>query len=282
MDFDTFKRAVDSMVGFNGLQGCGFMGGECLFHPEFERFARYAADKLGPEKMGLWSCFPPEKAHLGQVIADCFGAVFPNDHSRVDVIHSPFLVSIKEVHPPEEMWYRVENCWAWHSWSASINIHGAYACEIAASMAALFNDPETAWPVESGWWKRTPKDYREQMEKWCPECGGALCGARASWGRSSKETVDDISPGMLKRLEAVGSPKVKRGEFVVHDLKPIQECRRMATYKEEGYRQAIVRPYGLFLMLNQKGFMTPFPKIVTAQTKAFEFQEGGQDETISE
>jgi hypothetical protein len=111
------------------------------------------------------------------------------------------------------------------------------------------------------------------MEKWCPKCGGALCGSRPSWGRSSQEKIDDVSPGMLKRLEEIGSPKIKRGEYEIHDLKPMQECRRMASYKDEGYRQQIVKPYGLFLMLNGKGFMAPFRKIVNGQTKTFEFIE---------
>ena len=46
MDFDTFKRAVDSMEGFVGI--VGMMGGEPTLHPEFERFARYLDSKDVP------------------------------------------------------------------------------------------------------------------------------------------------------------------------------------------------------------------------------------------
>lgn len=39
MDFETFKRAVDSMEGFPGL--VALIGGEPTLHPEFERFMEY-------------------------------------------------------------------------------------------------------------------------------------------------------------------------------------------------------------------------------------------------
>jgi len=258
MDFETFKRAVDSLVGFQGKQGVGIMGGEPLLHPEFAEMAEYAALKLTPEKMGLWSCFPESKAHLGSVIADCFGTVFVNDHSIDTVIHAPFLVSIQEIADKKDMWYLIEHCWAWASWSASINPKGAYFCEIAAAMAMLFDDGETAWPVEPDWWLRVPKDYVAQMEKWCPLCGGAVPLKR----RCSTEIVDDVSPGMLDRLKEINSPKIQRGEYEVSDLQICVDNRQMASYKDEFYRKRIAARYGLVLLLNEAGFQAPYGKIV--------------------
>lgn len=263
MQWEQFKRAVDSLATYRSNQGVGIMGGEPLYHPEFERFVNYAAEKIGPENLGLWSCFPPEKARYGELIERSFGTVFPNSHERPDVIHSPFLVSIRECVPEKDMWYLIEKCWAWASWSASVNLHGAYFCEIAASLAALFDDAETAWPVEDGWWLRTPKDYREQIEKWCPLCGGANCGSMVSMGRYSNEELDDVSPQMLERLQRIDSPRIRRGEYRMHDLKPQPEFRKMAAYKDEAYRNDIVRPYGLFLMCNDRGFMAPVGKIIS-------------------
>lgn len=48
MDFDTFKRAVDSLEGYNGVTGV--MGGEPTLHPEFERFVLYLREKYGERK----------------------------------------------------------------------------------------------------------------------------------------------------------------------------------------------------------------------------------------
>lgn len=50
MDFDTFKRAVDSLDGFQGSRN--IMGGEPTLHPEFERFVRYLASNF-PERKDL-------------------------------------------------------------------------------------------------------------------------------------------------------------------------------------------------------------------------------------
>lgn len=266
MDMKTFKNAVDSMVGFRGFQGVGITGGDPLLHPDFEEMCEYARSKIPTSDLGLWSCFPAGKEYLGPLISDTFGTVFLNDHSRADIVHHPFLVSIEEVRDKRDMWFFINDCWAQMSWSASINPFGAYFCELAAAMAMLFNDPETAWPVEPEWWIRTPKDYIAQMEKWCPKCGGALCGPDVAKGRYSNEIVDDVSPNMLERLKMIDSPKIARGEFVVHDLQMCQENRQKATYKDNNFRNNIAARYGLFLVINQKGFWTPFKKIVGGLT----------------
>ena len=257
MSLDDFKRAVDSMVGFKAMTGV--MGGEPVLHPQFEEFCKYLNTKIPPEQTGLWTCFPEGKEHLGPLIADTFGHVFLNDHSRADILHAPFLVSIDEVVKDKgDMWYMIDYCWAQRSWSASINPNGAWFCEIAASMAMLFDIKETAWPVEPLWWTRVPMDYVDQIKKFCPMCGGAV---PLKW-RYSPEIVDDVSPLMLERLKEIDSPKIKRGEFEVHDLQMCQENRQKATYKDNNYRNDIAARYGLFLVINQKGFWTPFKKVV--------------------
>ena len=252
MDFEQFKTAVDSMIGFPKMTG--IMGGEPLLHPEFEKMCNYLHSKIPPRQTGLWTCLPPGKEHYREVIVETFGNVFFNDHTRNDIMHHPFLVSAKEIKNIDEAvkWVMIDRCWAQLSWSASINPHGAFFCEIAASLSMLLSKEKDGWPVEQGWWWKTPKDYREQMEKYCMLCGGAMPLKR----RVSTSIKDEISPEMLQRLSF--SPKVAKGEYDVSNCEFCTDESQMATYKDPAYREAITARYGMFTMENDMHFLTPY------------------------
>jgi hypothetical protein len=254
MDFETFKAAVDSMEGFPHM--VGIMGGEPLLHPQFEQFCNYAVEKLGRNHLGLWSSFPVGKEHLRGVICRTFDHIFLNDHTRGDIYHHPLMVGISEVMEHErEAYMLVDQCWVQNSWSASINPHGAFFCEVAAAWSILLGKPETAWPVEKGWWWRVPKDFTAQVETFCLRCGGALPLKR----RVSVEGVDDISPENYKLLGG-SSPKLKRGAYKLHNLETClrKEQQPLAAYKDEHFRDAIAKRYGIYLMMNELGFQTPY------------------------
>ena len=253
MDFDTFKKAVDSMQGFPNM--IGLMGGEPLLHPHFEEFCEYLGSKVSPERCGLWTCFPEGKEHYREIICKTFKNIFLNDHSRDDIFHAPVLVAANELMRDKlYMWYLIDHCWLQRSWSASINPRGAFFCECAAAMSMLFNF-EKGWAVEPGWWKRTPKDFVSQMETYCPRCGMAMPLER----RISRDGRDDISPNNLARLQGI-SPKIEAGRYIVHDLQPKQDTNPHATYKDEFYRKGIGDRYGIFLMDNERNFQTPYLK----------------------
>lgn len=244
-------EALDSMEGFPKM--IGFMGGEPLLHPLFEEFCRLAKLRFKPEQLGLWSCFPEGYEHYNKVICETFGNIFLNDHSKDDIYHCPVLVGIEEVFEDKnEMFYAIDKCWLQNFWSASINPKGAFFCEIAASMSLLFDGPE-GWPVEKGWWYRTPKDFKEQIEEYCPKCGCSIPLKR----RISTEEVDDISPKNLERLKG-RSFKIDKGKYVVSDLKMVKEPEQMANYKEALYRQRIAAKYEIYLLPNEQNFLTPY------------------------
>ena len=254
LSFDKFKEAVDSLVDFPNMTG--LMGGEVLYHPEFEKFCNYLHSKIPPDHCGLWSCFPEGKEHYREVIVETFGHIFLNDHSRQDVYHQPILVAAKELCQDKKhsMWYLIDHCWLQNSWSASINPNGAFFCEVAASLSLLL-DRNCGWKVEPRWWEKTPKDFVRQMEEFCPNCGAAMFLKR----RVSTEGIDDISPQMLNTLR-FKSPKLKAGKYKVHDLKMDFDTSPKATYKDMDYRTMIADRYGMFLMPNDKKFLTPYLK----------------------
>jgi len=261
MSFDKFRQAVDSMVGYPKMTG--FMGGEPLLHPEFEKFCEYALSKIPKEQLGLWTCFPDGKEKYREVICNTFGNIFLNDHTRNDIYHCPILVAADEmIEHKGRMFMLINDCWLQNAWSAAINPKGAFFCEIAASMSILF-ETDKAWKIEKEWWMRTPKDFKEQIEEYCPKCGCAMPLLR----RASVDGRDDISQKNLERLKGK-SKKIDRGEYVISDCKPQAVLQEMASYKDPDYRNNIAARYGIYLMINEKGFLSPILR------KVYDFNMG--------
>lgn len=253
MTFDEFKKALDSMVDNTPFPGItGFMGGEPLLHPEFERFCEYAASRIPREQLGLWTTLPKGYEDYREVICRTFGNIFINDHSKLDIYHCPVLVAIEEVEPnSKKMFLYIEHCWVQEKWSASINPKGAFFCEVAAAMSLLFGS-NGAWTVEPEWWTRTTKDFTSQIEEYCPKCGCAAPLPR----RLSGDGRDDISAGNLKRLKG-RSLKIERGKYVLSDLQRVEVPEDMWKYRDHGYRQRIAGRYGIFLTINEDRYHEP-------------------------
>jgi len=249
MEFDEFKVAVDSMVGYPKMTG--IQGGEPLLHPYFEKMCEYLSSKINPEQLGLWTTLPKGYEHYREIIVKTFKHIFINDHSRSDIYHHPPLVAIEEVIPDKNlMWGFIDKCWAQEWWSASINPRGAWFCEMAASLSMLFEEGE-GWKIEPGWWYRIPKDFTSQMEQFCPRCGMAASLRR----RASIENVDDISSNNYLKLK----DKVRNSNrFIISDCKIVKDPEPLAAYKNFDYRNSIAKSYGMFLVINSKNFWTPY------------------------
>lgn len=249
MPLEDVKRAIDSTLDYPSFTG--IMGGEPLLHPDFDEICAYARSKRDPKQLGLWTTLPKGYEHHARRICETFYHIYVNDHTRPDIYHWPSLVGVQEVEPdPKKMWNMINDCWVQHSWCACINPRGAWFCEMAANMAMLYGEGD-GWPVEPGWWWRTPKDYIEQMEKWCPRCG--MCAPLAL--RASIERVDDISPLNYEALK----DRVRHSERLkIHNLKCVREQPKMQAYKDFDYRNHCARKYGMFLIINECNTWTPY------------------------
>jgi hypothetical protein len=251
MPLDNVKRAIDSTIGYPKFTG--IMGGDPLTHPDFDAICRYAATKRDCRQLGLWTTLPKGYEHHAQVICDTFYHCYVNDHKLPNIFHWPSLVGIQEViTDKKKMWHQINSCWCQNSWCAVINPRGAWFCEVAGNMAMLWGEGK-GWDVEPEWWMRTPKDYIEQMEQWCPRCGMA---APISL-RPSIEHIDDISPLNYEALK----DKVRHPERLkIHDLSTVTEWPTMAAYKDFDYRNRCADKYGMFLIVNETGSWTPYMK----------------------
>ena len=290
---EAFRAAIDSLVEYSKQPHAmvGFMGGECLLHPQFADFCKYAASKIDRDKLGLWSTFPdaPKYKAYAQLICDTFGNILLNDHSRDDILHAPVLMAAEDYYKMEcpdckgsgsddlhdaeclacsgtgkvtdyrEMMLAQEHCWIQESWSSSINVKGAFFCEVAAALSDLFDGPK-GWDVEEGWWKRTPAEFLEQRKWACAKCGAALPLERV---RNSQDPRDDVSASNLERLREIKSKKVARGEYALReefkmDPELFNRTYPNQTYKDMMYRQGIAARYGILLRVNARGYWEPY------------------------
>jgi hypothetical protein len=235
MEVDTFRKAVDSMAGFPGI--VGIVGGEPTLHPRFAEMIDYYASQIAEprpaaflrppttsfqnysrmvkymrgRRRGLFSSLGAGYYKHFEQIQDVFPYQSLNDHQTVNT-HQAILVTRKELGIPDEEWLKLrDNCWIQNLWSATISPKGAFFCEIAASLDMLFDGPG-GWPIEPGWWKRTPGEFGEQLN-WCEMCSVALKVPTMDAG----EETDIVSPVMLEKLKRVNGPKIRNQKFAVLD-----------------------------------------------------------------
>ncbi len=257
MSWDTFKRAVDSLEGFEGE--IGIMGGEPTLHPEFERFAEYLNSKyenpkkdnyfirptkhfmrdrkleernltytykekngLGQRIKGpaLWSSLASNYYKYYETIQDIFRYQCVNDHIT-PCFHQPILVSRRDMGISDKEWKTLrDNCWMQNVWSASITPKGCFFCEVAGALDMLF-DGNGGWPIEKDWWKRRPEDFTEQLH-WCEFCGVAL----NTRSRNANDGIDDVSESMIRELEKIKSPGFRKGRVHLYTKEELPEDAR--------------------------------------------------------
>lgn len=177
MDLATFRKALISLDGFPGR--VGIIGGEPLLHPAFEEICsimKYEF-KIPREKIGLWTSGGPQLPRYHKLINEVFSVVAYNEHSkqqRKTQLHQPLTISIHEAVKDKK--YRddlIKDCWVQKAWCPSINPKGGFFCEVAQAIDIILDGPG-GYPIEPGWWLKAPYHFRDQVDRYCRYCGGAI------------------------------------------------------------------------------------------------------------
>ena len=173
MELDFIEKAIDSLEGFEG--NIGIMGGEPTLHPKFNEICEIVQKKIPRRKREFWtSGFQWSKKK--DIILETWDKdrIAYNEHSTSGGKHTPLLVAIDEVVEDKKlMWQMIDNCWIQSQWSASITPKGGFFCEVAASLDYLYKGPG-GYKIEKDWWKKNPKQFKDQVERYCKDCSGAL------------------------------------------------------------------------------------------------------------
>lgn len=207
MDLDTVRKAIDSLEGYPGA--IGLMGGEPTAHPQFGEICKIFQEMIPDKnKRQFWTNGYKWKEYEG-VILETFhkSHCHYNDHTHDDGVHQPLLIAADDVIEDKElMWELIDNCWIQQRWSASITPKGGFFCEVAAARDLMFDGPG-GYPLEKGWWKRTPEQFQDQVKQHCHLCSAAIPMPRPSHNAAN----DLISPTIQAKMEQIKSPRFRRG-----------------------------------------------------------------------
>lgn len=246
----------------------GLIGGEPLLHPQFPELIDIMVREI-PEAYfrGLWTSkdwptyvhpkWGPAKPHVHRMLGEkpthnvkgpserhTSGFLNWNMHlESQQVHHQPLLVASQDVVPDErQRGALIEDCWVQREWSGTCTPKGFFFCEVAAHFDMVFDGPG-GLPLEPGVWagelafetdaagvRRPRGKFAEQIERWCSRCGACL----PLPGRRDAENRDDVSVSNLIPLQALKSPRVRRGEIVEHTFDPDR------PYQDGDYRDGWV------------------------------------------
>jgi len=216
MDLATVRKAIASLEDYPGK--IGLMGGEPMFHPQFREICKIFQEMIpDKKKRAFWTNGFKWKEHA-DLILETFEScnIVYNEHKDMEEgVHQPLLIAAKDVIEDEElMWRLIDNCWINQRWSASMTPQGGFFCEVAAALDHLFDGPG-GYPLEKGWWNKTPQEFRDQIERYCVNCSAAIPMPRPS----SHSRKDTISKSIARKLKKAESPRFLKGKVNIFDKK---------------------------------------------------------------
>jgi len=239
MSLDAFQKALDSLAGWPNQ--IGLCGGEPTLHPQLPEILKLIdkhKKKYPESRFQMFTAHRKnfEKYHpILQGTLCCVHLNEHNDYQKSICLHQPSTVAIGEVVADKKLRESlIDDCWVQKTWAPVINEKGGYFCEVAGSMATVIDGPD-GFPIEPGWWNKTPEQFKKQRDFFCKRCGMALPMQRDLLG-SAKEK---FTPKLLAEFIQHGAARTsaKDVDVVHYRFKDKDIESNMAGWNPGDYRQ---------------------------------------------
>jgi hypothetical protein len=211
MTLDVLDKALDSLKDWPTR--IGIIGGEPLLHSQFAECCELIQSKFPPEKMGLWTSGGKAWPKYKGLAEQTFGFIAYNEHApqqRKVCRHQRLTVAVKDVIKDEKyMGELIDDCWVQRTWCPTISMKGAFFCEVAGAQDMLWDGPG-GYPIEPNWWRKTPEQFKDQRDRYCPNCGMCIpmerdlieCG------------IEKMSPSVFTKMHQHRNTRIDIGKHI--------------------------------------------------------------------
>jgi hypothetical protein len=236
MTLQQINQALDSLKTWPAK--IGIIGGEPVLHPDFPQICELIRSKFPSAKMGLWTSGGKNFDRYLPLIKSTFGQIAYNEHNKEQLKtckHQPLTIAIKDVVPdPCVRAQLIDDCWVQRTWCATINHFGAYFCEVAAAQDVLLNNGKNGWPVVPEWWRKTPDQFRDQIDAFCDNCGMAIPMERELILKKSEK----FSPSVLQMFKDHNLSHISENEIEIfnHQFTKEEIQKNIRSWTPGNYR----------------------------------------------
>ena len=215
MSLDKIDQALKSLESWPNK--IGIIGGEPTIRPDFVEMCDLLLDYFPPSKYGLWTTGGPGyERHIKTIQRTFPNFVAKNDHSEYQqniCRHQPATLAIDDIIEDQELKAQlINNCWVQLNWCPSIGDKGAFFCEVAYAIDTILDGPG-GYEVTPGWWNKRPKDFKDQVDRYCGRCGMAVPFVR----QLLKDKKELISRGNYDLYKILNLPCMSDDEVEIFD-----------------------------------------------------------------
>jgi hypothetical protein len=238
MPIKEVEKALDSLEGWPGK--IGIIGGEPTIHPQFVEICELIRDRGLRNKSQLFTIGGKKYEKNLQVIEEAFFHISCNPHTPEQknvCLVQPITVAIQDV--VENAEYRaklIDECWVQRTWCPTIGPKGAFFCEIAYALDVILDGPG-GYPIKPDWWRKTPREFKDQIDRYCKYCGMPVPMER----ELLKEKREKITPGLYNLFKQHNLPRLSTDDVTIFDrkftIKEMEETKK--TWDPGNYRQDI-------------------------------------------